>query len=256
MRKILVVDENPDVKALVGQALQSKRVEVLSAESGAQAVERLERERPDLVVCDVYMPDMDGYRICDFVRAHPVLRATPVLLMSDIVDRSVLARAARAGSDDVVRKPWAADELLSRIEGLLPGPDHEPAAASRGTAGELDGVTDPRAALRALTGITGVTFAALVDREGFLIDWAGDAPLDPDMVAALASSLAESSDGIGRELGQGTLQTMIFEYDERLVIVSGVDSASRFAVVLRDFSALDAVRRALRQVALAPLGTS
>jgi hypothetical protein len=49
---------------------------------------------------------------------------------------------------------------------------------------------------------------------------------------------------------------MIFEYDERLVIVSGVDSASRFAVVLRDFSALDAVRRALRQVALAPLGTS
>src|SRR6266581_3115279 len=98
MRKVLVVDEGVGVKTLVGAALQKMRVEVLSAASGAEAVERIESERPDLVVCDVYMPDMDGYRICDFVRAHPKLKATPVLLMADSVDRTVLTRAERAGS--------------------------------------------------------------------------------------------------------------------------------------------------------------
>src|SRR5213593_3509008 len=119
MPKVLVVDESPGVRALVAEALGRRRVEILAATSGGQAVDRIERDRPDLVVADVYLPDMDGYRICDFVRAHSDLKTTPVLLMADIVDRTVLARAARVGSDDVVLKPSAVDELLGRIEELV-----------------------------------------------------------------------------------------------------------------------------------------
>ena len=55
------------------RALESKRIEVLSAASGNEAMEQIAREAPDLIVCDVIMPDMDGYQICDFVKKHPTL---------------------------------------------------------------------------------------------------------------------------------------------------------------------------------------
>ena len=65
------------------------------------------------------MPDMDGYQICDFVKKHPTLSHTPVLLISGIVNGTVLERAAKVRSDDVMRKPFAAEELLQRIESFL-----------------------------------------------------------------------------------------------------------------------------------------
>ncbi|HYB43596.1 MAG TPA: response regulator [Candidatus Methylomirabilis sp.] len=246
MPKVLVVDEHPGVKTLVGAALEGKRVEVLAAESGAQAVERIERERPDLVICDVYMPDVDGYRICDFVRKHPDLRSTPVLLMSEIVDRAVIARAERVRSDDVLRKPCGAAELVTRIEGLLD---------ALGTAGvgvtpspsAPDDLADAPTLLTALADLSGVNFAALVDSEGFLVDWVGGMELDAEMVAALASSLAESSEGVSRELGRGTLQNMIFEYDKGLVLMTAAEPTLRLVVVLSDPAALEQVRRAVKR---------
>src|SRR4026209_315416 len=119
MPKVLVVDDSLSVRKVVQRALEAKRIEVLSAASGTEAMEQIARETPDLVVCDVIMPDMDGYQICDFVKKHPALGKTPVILISGIVNSTVLERAAKVGSDDVMRKPFAADELLHRIEGFL-----------------------------------------------------------------------------------------------------------------------------------------
>ena len=84
MPKVLVVDDSLSVRKVVQRALESKRIEVLSAASGSEAMEQIAREAPDLIVCDVIMPDMDGYQICDFVKKHPTLGGTPVLLISGI----------------------------------------------------------------------------------------------------------------------------------------------------------------------------
>ncbi len=254
MPKVLVVDESHEVRARLEEALERGRlergrVEVLAATSGAQALERIERDRPDLVVCDVYMPDMDGYRVCNFVRAHPELGATPVLLMADIVDRTALARGARAGSDDVVRKPCSPHELIDRIESLLPRTPGEPTDVDPG----LDSPADPQVLLRTVAELPGVSFAVLMDLEGFVLDCAGRMALEAEMVAALVSSLGEWSEAIGCDLGHGALQSMICEYDGGVVLFMGVDSTSRLAVVLRDPSALEAVRRCVRQVAPALL---
>lgn len=119
MPKVLVVDDSLSVRKVVQRALESRRIEVLSAASGSEALEQIGREAPDLIVCDVIMPDMDGYQICDFVKKHPTLGRTPVLLISGIVNGTVLERAAKVGSDDVMRKPFAAEELLQRIESFL-----------------------------------------------------------------------------------------------------------------------------------------
>src|SRR4026207_2430201 len=124
MPKVLVVDDSLSVRKVVQRALEAKRIEVLSAASGTEAMgqmcwgrgalERVAREPPDLVVCGVIMPDMDGYQICDFVKKHPALGKTPVILISGIVNSTVLERAAKVGSDDVMRKPFAADERVHR----------------------------------------------------------------------------------------------------------------------------------------------
>jgi len=103
MPKVLVVDDSLSVRKVVQRALESKRIEVLSAASGSEAIEQIAREAPDLIVCDVIMPDMDGYQICDFVKKHPALGHTPVLLIS--VAASPAVRAALPEAHPVLRDP-------------------------------------------------------------------------------------------------------------------------------------------------------
>src|SRR5262249_23951511 len=93
-----------------------------------------------------------------------------------------------------------------------------------------------------LAALPGVSLGVLVDREGFVIESAGEMLLEDEVAGALASCLAESSDGIGRGLGQGKRQAMILEYESGFVLLSGVDATAMLAVVLRDSAALGKVR--------------
>jgi CheY-like chemotaxis protein len=248
MAKVLVVDDSLSVRTVVERALKSKRIEVLSAASGTEAMAQIRREEPDLVVCDVIMPDMEGYEICEFVRDHPRLGRTPVLLMSGIVNGSVLARAAEVRSNDVIRKPFAADELLSKIDGLLAPMSAEPAASA---GGAVEGsrraesgapAEDLKAVLGRVAAVPGVSLAVLVDRDGFLIESAGDMVLEAEVAGALAACLAEASEGIGRELKQGTLVSLIVEYDTGLVLVNAAGPGAMLATVLCDPALLGKVR--------------
>src|SRR5881296_1450656 len=122
MAKVLVVDDSLSVRKVVERALVGRQIEVVCAATGTEALERIEREAPDVVVCDVVMPDRDGYEICEFVKKHPRLSRTPVLLMSGIVNDEVRERAARVQSADVLTKPFAADDLLRKLDALLAAP--------------------------------------------------------------------------------------------------------------------------------------
>jgi CheY-like chemotaxis protein/predicted regulator of Ras-like GTPase activity (Roadblock/LC7/MglB family) len=119
MAKVLVVDDSLSVRKVVERALLGRQMEVVCAATGNEALERIERDEPDVVVCDVLMPDKDGYEICQFVKRHPRLARTPVLLMSGIVNDEVRERAARVESAAVLSKPFAADDLLRKLDALL-----------------------------------------------------------------------------------------------------------------------------------------
>ena len=119
MAKVLVVDDSLSVRKVVERALVGRQIEVVCAATGSEALERIEREAPDVVVCDVVMPDRDGYEICEYIKRHPRLGQTPVLLMSGIVNDEVRERAARVQSADVLSKPFAADDLLRKLDVLL-----------------------------------------------------------------------------------------------------------------------------------------
>jgi predicted regulator of Ras-like GTPase activity (Roadblock/LC7/MglB family) len=103
--------------------------------------------------------------------------------------------------------------------------------------------------LQSLAGTPGVRFVVLTDREGFLIETAGDLAPDADEVAgALASCLAEASDGIGRELGQGQLVGTILEYEAGTLLLHGVGPSALLAVLVRDQGVLGKVRYYVRKI--------
>src|ERR1700730_3113014 len=275
MPKVLVVDDSLSVRKVVQRALESRRIEVLSAASGTEALEQIGREAPDLIVCDVIMPDMDGYQICDFVKKHPTLGRTPVLLISGIVNGTVLERAAKVRSDDVMRKPFAAEELLQRIESFLNAqsrtPSSTPAPAAVTAPVERPApaaVTAPverpipvpvidrpavvlesaapsvdlKALLDGVAQLPGVSLTALIDREGALMEAAGGLLPEATLAGALAACLVDSTVGVGQALAQGRLQSVILEYDAGVVLLNAVGEGAMLAVVLGDPAVLGKVR--------------
>jgi len=258
MPKVLVVDDSLSVRKVVEKALEGRGLQVLSAASGAEAIESIERNRPDVVICDVILPDKDGYQICQYVRTHPAMSATPVLLISGIDNGTVQARAAEVRSNEVMFKPFGVDDLVRKIDGLLGGRANGatqpattvPPAATAATAPAP--VASPgqglKERLEGLAGTPGVRFVVLTDREGFLIETAGDFAPDTDEVAgALASCLAEASDGIGRELGQGQLLGAMLEYEAGTLLLHTVGPAALLAVLVGDQGALGKVRYYVRK---------
>ena len=114
----------------------------------------------------------------------------------------------------------------------------------------LELTVDTKDTLEQLSSLPGVSFVALMDQEGFMIDSAGRPTADAEAVAAMASCLLETSEGIGRELGHGhgTLRCTLAEFDDGLVLAMGATAPFRLVAVLRDVAALDAVRRSARDV--------
>ncbi|MFD0690176.1 response regulator transcription factor [Actinomadura fibrosa] len=115
--RILIVDDEPAVRESLSSSLQFEGYEVAEAADGVTALERVEAERPDLVVLDVLMPRMDGLTTCRRLRA---LGATmPVLMLTarDMVGDRVTG--LDAGADDYLAKPFELDELLARVRALL-----------------------------------------------------------------------------------------------------------------------------------------
>ena len=101
---------------------------------------------------------------------------------------------------------------------------------------------DLKRVLGKLAALPAVVLAVLVDREGFLIESAGEMILEADVAGAPAACLAESSEGVGRELRRGRFQSIILEYETGLVLLHGLDSMAMLAVVLRDAAVPGEVR--------------
>jgi two-component system phosphate regulon response regulator PhoB len=118
-KRVLVVDDEPDLVDLVCFNLSEAGYQADSALSGREAMERLERSRPDLLVLDLMLPDLEGTEICRRVRAEPRLRSLPVLMLtarSEEVDRVV---GFEVGADDYLTKPFSPRELVLRVRALL-----------------------------------------------------------------------------------------------------------------------------------------
>jgi two-component system, OmpR family, KDP operon response regulator KdpE len=114
--RILIVDDEPNIIATVSPLLRAQGYEVLSAANGRSALDSVERNRPDLIVLDLGLPDIDGVEVCRQVRQTS---NAPILVLSARGAEGDKVAALDAGADDYVTKPFGAHELLARIRAAL-----------------------------------------------------------------------------------------------------------------------------------------
>jgi signal transduction histidine kinase/DNA-binding response OmpR family regulator len=120
---ILVVEDNAEMRAYLRDEL-GRHWHVLEATDGADGWETVQAERPDLVVSDVMMPEVDGFELCGRIKADPELRAIPVLLLTARADEEATLEGLESGADDYVAKPFGPEELRQRIENHLAARRH------------------------------------------------------------------------------------------------------------------------------------
>ncbi len=114
--RVLVVDDDPDIRGLLGELLGRAGYEVTEAADGREGLRLFYASRPDVVVLDVSMPELDGWQTLERIRD---LSDTPVLMLTARGAELEKVRGLKAGADDYVTKPFGRQELLARVEALL-----------------------------------------------------------------------------------------------------------------------------------------
>jgi DNA-binding response OmpR family regulator len=115
-RKVLVVDDAAKNVKLLVDILSAKGYETITASSGAEALAKVEREGPDLILLDVMMPGMSGYEVCQAIRANPTHGMLPIVLVTALDPAQERVKGLEAGADDFLPKPVSQAELLARVK--------------------------------------------------------------------------------------------------------------------------------------------
>ncbi|MDA8124952.1 MAG: response regulator [Deltaproteobacteria bacterium] len=118
-RRVLVVDDSRTVRKLVRKALEESGFQVATAENGREALSRIAEQRPDLIISDLDMPELNGVELCRRLRADPELALIPFVIMSANGDRSMMRRLLYMGAAGYLVKPFNPEQIVITVERLL-----------------------------------------------------------------------------------------------------------------------------------------
>lgn len=166
-QRILVVEDDADSLANTSLLLQLEGFAVLTATNGLEGLARINADRPELIVCDWLMPQMDGMCLLATVRAQPLMAATPFLFLTGLADYSRLRSAMNAGADDYLTKPYTPADLLgavrTRLKRLTKPPASHLSAILPATVASLTKLSTREQEIVALIG-TGLSSQRIADR--------------------------------------------------------------------------------------------
>ena len=116
MKSVLVIDDNPDIRENTAEILELAGYKTFTAENGKQGVEMAQKEKPDVIVCDIMMPELDGYGVLHLLRKNEETQGIPFLFLTAKTERSDFRKGMEMGADDYITKPFEDIELLNAIE--------------------------------------------------------------------------------------------------------------------------------------------
>lgn len=119
MKKILVIEDNPEILENTAEILELSNYTVITAANGKEGVAQALANNPDLIVCDIMMPELDGYGVLHMVQKNPGLQSTPFIFLTAKTEKDEIRRGMSLGADDYITKPFDPTELLNAIEGRL-----------------------------------------------------------------------------------------------------------------------------------------
>ena len=116
MKKILVVEDEPDIRELLGNYLKNEGYAVVSAEDGVEAISVFSKEKPDLIILDIMIPKIDGYGVCEVIKKQADV---PVLMLSALGEEKDLLKGYDSMADDYMTKPFSMPVLLRKVSAIL-----------------------------------------------------------------------------------------------------------------------------------------
>jgi CheY-like chemotaxis protein len=116
---VYFIDDSATMREVIKIAFRRENINVVACQSATTAIGQMEQVKPDVVISDLIMPEKDGYEVCQFVKQHPRMSRTPVILMSGVVNRAVAEKAFAVKADELIRKPFQPQDLIARVRHLL-----------------------------------------------------------------------------------------------------------------------------------------
>lgn len=116
MKSVLVIDDNQDIRENTAEILELAGYKTFTAENGKKGVEAAQREKPDVIVCDIMMPELDGYGVLHLLRKNTETQHIPFVFLTAKTERSDFRKGMEMGADDYITKPFEDIELLNAIE--------------------------------------------------------------------------------------------------------------------------------------------
>ena len=118
-KKILLADDSITIQKVIELTFSDEDFDVITVGNGRLALEKLPEVRPDIVLCDIIMPEKDGYEVCEQIKTNPSISHIPVLLLTGAFEPFDQERAARAGYDGSLAKPFEPETLIAKVKDLL-----------------------------------------------------------------------------------------------------------------------------------------
>ena len=120
MQTVLVIEDEAPLRANIVRILSAEGYRVVAAADGDEGVRRVLEERPDLVICDILMPRLDGFGVLAALRSRPETAALPFIFLTASADKDDLARGLKSGANEYVTKPFKIAGLMAAVRRLLP----------------------------------------------------------------------------------------------------------------------------------------
>lgn len=145
---VYFIDDSATMREVIKIAFRRESINVITCHDAASALAQFGERTPDAVITDVIMPGKDGYEVCQLIKNNANLANTPVILMSGVVDRTVAEKAIAVRADELIRKPFQPQELITRVKNLLNPKPQAPAAQEKPAP-----TMEPHPAAASLSGI-------------------------------------------------------------------------------------------------------
>lgn len=119
MKKVLLIEDNDDIRENTAEILELANYKVTTAANGKIGVEAALKEKPDLIICDIMMPVLDGYAVLHMLHKNPEMQHIPFIFLSAKTERAEIRKGMSMGADDYITKPFEGTELLEAVESRL-----------------------------------------------------------------------------------------------------------------------------------------
>ncbi len=251
MPKVYVIDDSPLVGFAVKKVLRPRGIEVVSEHSGKAAIAELPSLRPDLVICDLILPDVGGLEVCRSIQMDPRLSATPVLVISGAVNDEVRARAKEYGVRAVFEKPIVGDELVQCVERILATPkpvarEPENPPRTRETSARLLTAIDHAFARPGM--LKGIRYGLVLRTGGETVRDFGQPPRRIAGASGEFLRLARQAASVSSLAGHQALEGLTLESKAGTLLLHPLDESLTVVLMLRKTDALGMARYFVRRL--------